>query len=145
MLFVAACAAVALSIAPQKAGIADAAGCVKISRIYFDSPGADNGSNSSLNAEWIQLKSNCAGDKSLGGYRIRDRSHHNYTFGSFTIQPGETVKVHTGAGANTAAHVYQDADGYIWNNDGDKAFLYNASGTLVRTCAYSGAGDAVSC
>jgi hypothetical protein len=67
------------------------------------------------------------------------------TFGTFTLKPGETVKVHTGAGSNTAAHVYQDADGYIWNNDGDKAFLYNASETLVRTCAYSGAGDSVRC
>jgi hypothetical protein len=35
----------------------------------------------------------------------------DYTFGTFTLKPGETVKVHTGAGSNTAAQVYQDADG----------------------------------
>ena len=35
---------------------------VVIKEIYYNSPGSDDGSNSSLNGEWIQLK-NTSGDK----------------------------------------------------------------------------------
>jgi hypothetical protein len=44
------CGVTLLSLTPA------AAGAIKINRIYFDSPGSDTGSNSSLNAEWIRLK-----------------------------------------------------------------------------------------
>jgi hypothetical protein len=43
------CGAVLLPLAPSTA-----MGAIKIDRIYFDSPGSDTGSNSSLNAEWIR-------------------------------------------------------------------------------------------
>ncbi len=131
--------AAAVSVAPQTAGGADAAGCVKIYRIYYDSPGSDSGSNSSLNGEWIQLKNNCAGNKSISGWRIRDSANHWYTFGSLTLGVGAKVKVHTGSGSNTGTDRYWNAGGYVWNNTGgDKAFLYNSSGSLMKTCAFPG-------
>jgi hypothetical protein len=138
LLLVAAFSAVVFSVAPQAAGTADAAGCVKIYRIYYDPPGSDTRTNSQLNAEWIQLKSNCSANKSITGWRIRDKANHWYTFGSKTLAPGAKVTVHTGSGSDTSAHKYQDRGWYVWNNDGDKAFLYNASGTLVKTCLYGG-------
>jgi hypothetical protein len=139
ILVMAAVAAFGISVAPQLANPADAAGCVKIYRVYYDSPGSDTGSNSSLNAEWIQLKNGCAGDKSLGGWRIRDASNHWYTFGSYTLKAGAKVKVHTGSGSDTSTDRYQDRGWYVWNNTGgDKAFLYNSSGSLMKTCAFGG-------
>jgi hypothetical protein len=138
VLLAAAFMAFAINLAPQAAGTADAAGCVKIFRIYYDSPGTDGGSNLSLNGEWIQLKSACAANKSLTGWKIRDVANHWYTFGSYTLKAGAKVKIHTGSGTNTATDRYQALDGYVWNNTGDKAWLYNASGSVMKTCAYAG-------
>lgn len=145
ILTAAAVVALAVWASPQAAGQADAAGCVQIYRIYFDSPGDDTGSNTSRNAEWIQLKNRCANAKSLSGWKIKDTSGHVYSFGTYRLGAGNTVKVHTGSGTNTASHRYWGSQYYIWNNEGDKATLKNAAGTIVDTCRYSGAGSSVYC
>ena len=131
--------AMAVSLAPQLAGTADAASCVKIYRIYYDSPGSDLGSNSSLNGEWIQLKNICSTGKNLNGYKLVDASSHWYYFTtSYTLGAGKYVKIHTGSGTNTSTDRYQNRGWYVWNNTSDTAKLYNSSGTLIRTCSYSG-------
>ena len=139
ILITAAVAAVGISLAPELAPPTDAASCVKIYEIYYDSPGSDTGSNSSLNAEWIQLRSTCSVDRSLTGWRIRDASNHWYTFGTYTLRAGTKVKIHTGSGSNSRTDRYQGRGWYIWNNTGgDKGFLYNSAGSTVDTCAFSG-------
>jgi hypothetical protein len=118
---------------------------VKISKIYFDSPGSDTGSNSSLKAEWIRLKNTGSTGRSLSGWTIRDTSSHVYRFGTFTLRAGYSVTVHTGSASNTSTNRYWGSGSYIWNNTGDKARLRNASGTAIDACSYSGAGDFVGC
>jgi lamin tail-like protein len=130
---------VALSLAPASFG------AIRIVKIYFDSPGSDTGSNSSLNAEWIRLKNTGSAGKQLQGWRIRDAAGHVYVFGAFKLKAGWTVTVHTGRGSNTARHRYWRSDNYIWNNDGDTAKLKNKAGTVVDKCSYSGAGSSVAC
>jgi hypothetical protein len=130
---------VALSLAPASFG------AIRITKIYFDSPGSDTGSNSSLNAEWIRLKNTGSVGKQLQGWRIRDAAGHVYVFGTFKLKAGWTVTVHTGRGSNTARHRYWRSDNYIWNNDGDTAKLKNKAGTVVDKCSYSGAGSSVAC
>ena len=134
---IAALAAFGLNFAPQAAGLADAASCVKIYKIYYDSPGSDTGSNTSLNGEWIQLKNICTTGKSLGGFKIVDASSHWYTFGTYTLRAGAIVKIHTGSGTNTSTDRYQNRGWYVWNNTSDTAYLYNSSGTRIRTCSYT--------
>ena len=124
---------------------AEAAGCISLTRISFDSPGADSGSNTSRNAEWVQLYNACAGSRSLNGWTLRDRSGHVYHFGTYSLPGYGYVKVHTGKGTDTSGHRYWGSRDYIWNNDGDKAILKNAAKTVVDTCRYSGAGSATSC
>jgi hypothetical protein len=115
---------------------------IRIVKIYFDSPGADTGSNSSLNAEWIRLKNTGTKARSLTNWRIRDRGgDHVYRFGTYTLGAGKTVTIHTGNGSNTARNRYWRLDNYVWNNDGDKATLKKPNGTIVDTCSYSGAGS----
>jgi hypothetical protein len=126
-----------ISVVPQLASPTDASSCVKIYKIYYDSPGADYRTASSLNAEWIQLKNTCSTSKSLGGYRIKDLVGHTYTFGTFTLGGGKYVKVHTGSGTNTSTDRYWRSGNYIWNNDKDSAYLYNSAGTKIRTCSYT--------
>jgi hypothetical protein len=110
---------------------------IRITKIYYDSPGTDTGSNSSLNAEWIRLKNTGRRAKSLRGWKIRDASGHVYRFGRFRLRPGRAVTVHTGSGSNTAAHRYWRQDWYVWNNDEDRATLKNGSGSVVARCSYN--------
>jgi hypothetical protein len=118
---------------------------IKIAKIYFDSPGTDTGSNSSLNAESIRLKNTGSTGRYLTGWTIRDASGHVYRFGTYRLRAGYTVTVHTGSGTNTRLNRYWRSDWYIWNNDGDTAKLKNRAGTLIDRCSYSGAGDWVNC
>ncbi|MEW6223210.1 MAG: lamin tail domain-containing protein [Chloroflexota bacterium] len=145
MLAVAALLGLSLAASPATAPDVSAAPCIQIYRIYFDSPGADSGSNSSLNAEWIQLRNRCSSAKSLTGWTVRDTSSHIYRFGSFSLGAGASVRLHTGKGTNTAGHRYWASRYYIWNNNGDRATVKNAAGTVIDRCSFSGAGSAVYC
>jgi hypothetical protein len=118
---------------------------IRIDTIFFDSPGADTGSNSSLNAEWIRLKNTGSTARKLTGWTVRDTSGHVYKFGTYKLGAGKTVKIHSGNGSNTARDRYWRSDGYIWNNDGDRAKLKSKAGTVIDTCSYSGAGSSVNC
>src|SRR5688572_3583053 len=126
------------------APVVEAACGVSIYRIYYDSPGTDNGSNSSLNAEWIQLRNNCTVGVSLYRWTVRDTASHVYRFGTYTLAAGGKVKVHTGGGSNTATDRFWNQDFYVWNNDKDTAKLRNAAGTQVDSCSYVDSGSASS-
>jgi hypothetical protein len=129
--------ATGMLLSPSSQPSASAAYCVGIFRIYYNSPGTDTGSNTSLNAEWIQLRNRCSTARSLTNAKIKDTAGHTYTFGSYTLGGGKYVKIHTGKGDNTASHRYQERSWYVWNNDKDTAYLYNASGTRLDTCSYN--------
>jgi hypothetical protein len=123
------------------AGIAatTAPGAIRIAKIYYDSPGADTGSNKSLNAEWIRLKNTGSRSRSLTDWRIRDASAHVYRFGTHRLGAGKTVTIHTGRGSNTARNRYWRSDNYIWNNDKDTATIKNANGDVKDRCSYNSA------
>ncbi|NJP99333.1 lamin tail domain-containing protein [Streptomyces zingiberis] len=118
-------------------GQAQAAGAIQLYKIYYDSPGSDRGGNTSLNAEYVQLRNTSRSAVQLKGFTIRDNAGYTYTFPSYKISAGKTVKVHTGKGTKSAGHVYWGRGWYVWNNTGDKARLYNAGGSQVDTCSYS--------
>jgi hypothetical protein len=122
-----------------------APGAIRITKIYFDSPGSDFGSNRSLNAEWIRLKNTGNRAKSLRGWKVRDAAGHVYRFGRYRLAAGKTVTIHTGRGSDRARHRYWRQDWYVWNNDGDTARLKSRGGRLVDRCSYSGAGSSVAC
>lgn len=103
----------------------------------YDSPGSDNRSNASLNAEWVSLVNTGSRAVNLNGYTIRDKAGHVYKFGSFTIAAkGGRVWLHTGKGTNNAQNRYWGRASYVWNNTGDTAYLRNASGRTVDTCSW---------
>ena len=124
-------------LSPSSQSSASAASCVGIHRIYYNSPATDTGSNTSLNAEWIQLHNRCSTSRSLTNAKIKDTAGHTYTFGSYALGGGSYVKVRTGKGSNTATSRYQGRSWYVWNNDKDTAYLYNASGTRLDSCSYN--------
>lgn len=109
-------------------------------KIYYDSPGSDGGSNSSLNAEYVTIKNSSSTTRSLTGYTIRDKANHVYTFGTFSLGAGKSVRIHTGKGTNTSTDRYWGRSGYVWNNTGDKAYLRNPDFVLRDSCEW---GDGI--
>jgi len=134
-----AAAAIAVCAAVAAAGPAEAATpSLRFHGAQYDSPGSDNRSATSLNNEWVSLVNSGSRSVNLNHYTIRDKSNHVYTFGNVTIAGnGGRLWLHTGKGTNTTANRYWGSGSYIWNNDGDTAYLRNASGTAVDNCSWT--------
>ncbi|MFF4242061.1 lamin tail domain-containing protein [Actinomadura geliboluensis] len=142
VLATAAAAVIALGV---MAAPAEAASAVQIYRVYFDSPGKDTRSNTSLNAEWVQLFNTSKTSRQLKGMKLRDRTGYTYTFGSFTLKGRKSVYVHTGKGSNTATHRYWGRKSYVWNNTGDTAYLLYSNGKRADSCSWTSKGSSKYC
>ncbi|KUJ68113.1 hypothetical protein ACZ90_21755 [Streptomyces albus subsp. albus] len=105
--------------------------------IQYDSPGRDTRSNASLNAEWVNIHNNSRSVIQLKGYKLRDDTGYTYTFGSYKIGAGKTVKVRTGRGSDAAGVVYWGRTNYVWNNTSDKARLIKPNGDLRDSCGWT--------
>ncbi|WP_318210995.1 MULTISPECIES: lamin tail domain-containing protein [unclassified Streptomyces] len=116
---------------------AQAAGSVHLYKIYYDSPGTDRRSNTSLNAEYVQIRNTTGAAVNLRGWTLTDAANHKYTFGNFVLGKGKIVTVRTGRGTNSATNVYQNRGAYVWNNDRDTATLKKSNGARIDTCAYN--------
>ncbi|WP_394434694.1 lamin tail domain-containing protein [Streptomyces sp. SGAir0957] len=145
----AALAAVALTgslFAASPATAASHQGGLHLGYIQFDSPGSDNRSNTSLNGEWVNIHNNSRSAIQLKGYKLKDRTGYTYTFGSYKIGAGKTVKVRTGKGRNATGVRYWGRGSYVWNNTGDKARLLKPSGSQLDSCTWTRRGSgAVNC
>jgi hypothetical protein len=116
---------------------ASAAPSLRFHGAQYDSPGTDNRSAKSLNAEWISLVNTGSRAVNLSGYTIRDKAKHVYTFGDVSIAAkGGRIWLHTGSGTAKGGNRYWGSGAYIWNNDGDTAYLRNASGTSLDNCTW---------
>lgn len=129
--------AAALTATAFLATPAQAAGGVTIYHVWFDSPGKDDRSNKSLNAEWVQIKNNGSSAVSLKGWVLKDASNHRYTFPNVTLGAHKTMKVHTGRGSDTSADKYQNRRAYVWNNTSDTATLTKAGGSKADSCSWT--------
>ena len=120
---------------------AGAANVMQFARIQYDSPGTDNRSNASLNAEYVQLKNTGHSTVNLKNWTVRDSQNHVYKFTTtFSLAAGRTVTLHTGHGTNTATNRYWNSSNYIWNNSGDRATLKTPSGATADSCSWSSDG-----
>ncbi|WP_320067712.1 lamin tail domain-containing protein [Micromonospora sp. RTGN7] len=144
---------VAVAVAVTVGGLLAVAGpaqaatpAIQITKVYYNSPGTDNRSNSSLNAEYVKLTNRRSAAVNLKSWTVRDKSSHVYKFaGDFRLAAGASVYLHTGKGTNTATHRYWGSGAYIWNNDGDTAYVRNVAGTLIDSCSWKSSGSYTSC
>ena len=128
------CCLAVLALAPPGSA------AIRITKIYYNSPGVESGSNASLNGEWITIRNTGNRERQLKGWKIRDLDGNRFRFLSFKLPAGTTVKIHTGKGIDTfPRHLYWKLENYVWDNDQDKATLRNAAGNIVDTCAYNNA------
>ena len=143
----AAALAVALGGSLAVAGPAQAATpAIMITKVYYNSPGSDTGSNTSLNAEYVRLTNKRSYTINLKYWTLRDKSNHVYTFTSnFYLKSGYSVYIHTGKGTNTSTHRYWGKSYYVWNNSGDAAYLRNSASTGIDSCSWGSSGSYTYC
>jgi hypothetical protein len=100
----------------------------------IDSPGNDN---DTLTEEYVCFTNRGEQPVDLKGWKVHDnKSISTYTFRALTLDPGTSVKLRTGKGANTATDVYWNKGQAVWNNDGDTVYLLDASGQMVDQWGY---------
>ncbi|MEW2388376.1 lamin tail domain-containing protein [Streptomyces venezuelae] len=135
-----------LAASPASAATARHQGGLHLGTIQYDSPGRDSRSNSSLNAEWVNIHNSGRSAVQLKGYKLKDDTGYTYTFGSYKIGAGKTVKVRTGKGSNASGVRYWGRTNYVWNNTGDKARLIKPSGSQLDSCKWTRlASGSISC
>jgi Lamin Tail Domain len=122
---------------------------VYISKVYYNSPGSDTGSNTSLNAEYVVTRNGDNLSHSISGWTVRDAARHVYRLGTLRLGAGKQAIIHTGKGTSyttsASTHLYWGRGWYVWNNTGDKVILRRADGSLKDTCSYSGRGSVKYC
>jgi Lamin Tail Domain len=117
------------------------AGCLHVHAVRFDPPGADGASNSSLNKEWAEVHSTCGAARSLTGFRLRNKAGTTFTFPTFALAPGGTVRVHTGRGSSSTTHLFWRRTAPAWANTADTATILEPRGASVDACPYVRAGS----
>ncbi|MFD8417703.1 lamin tail domain-containing protein [Streptomyces sp. NPDC059650] len=106
---------------------------VEISAVQADSPGRDDRSNRSLNAEWVEITNTTRRSIDLKGWTLRDEQNNRYRFGDVRLQGGATLRIHTGSGRETRQDVFQNRRDYVWDNRSDSASLCDEHGRTVDT------------
>ncbi|WEH16491.1 lamin tail domain-containing protein [Streptomyces sp. VNUA24] len=103
---------------------------VTISDVQYNSPGHDDGSNRSLNREWVEITNNARRSVNLDGWTLKNKDGKTYTFEDYRLEGRTTVRIHTGRGRDTDTDLYQDSRRYIWDNR-DTATLRNDRGRYI--------------
>jgi hypothetical protein len=127
------------------AGQADAASAVRFGLIQYNSPGTDNRSNASLNAEYVRIVNTGRAAVQMRNWTVRDLAGHLFRFNDLLLGGGKTVTVHTGSGVRSAAHRYWNSKNYIWNNTGDTAGLRTPAGVRVDVCSWGNGPGSIAC
>lgn len=112
---------------------------VQIRYIEYDPPGPDE------DGEYVRLENLGGSSAVMTNWTLRDDANHIFTFPTFTLAAGATVKVWTGSGSNNSSNLYWGSGAAIWNNSGDTATLRNSGGQVIDVCTYSGGGSGASC
>jgi hypothetical protein len=125
---------------PKPTTPATAVGAVQLTKIVYDSPGKDTGTNTSLNGEYVRLTNRTKNAINLRNWTLRDAAGRVYTFTTdHSLGAGKNVYVLTGKGTNgtPAAHRYWGSKSYVWNNSGDTAYLRDATKKTIDSCRWT--------
>ncbi|NUK10445.1 lamin tail domain-containing protein [Streptomyces lunaelactis] len=106
---------------------------VEISDVQANSPGFDNGTNRSVNAEWVEITNNGRRSVDLDGWTLRAADGDRYRFHDVRLAGRATVRIHTGVGRDTRTDLYQGRRTYVWDNRSDTATLRDDRGRVIDT------------
>ncbi|WBB97565.1 lamin tail domain-containing protein [Solwaraspora sp. WMMA2080] len=117
---------------------ASAAPSLRVHSVQYHPNGVNDGSGTFANREWLQLVNRGKEAVNLRGYTVHNKNGRTYRFGDVVIPgKGGRVWLRSGAGDDTARTVYWNTAGFVWDVEGDKAFLRNRKGHAVHTCSWS--------
>ena len=113
-------------------------GTVHITSFRANARGDDR---ENLNGEYLRVCNITAEPLDLAGYRLSDAQGSSWLMPSVTLPVGHTVKIYTGQGDDNAdpaeqLTVYLDSDRPVWNNDFDRAVLYDPLGRVMDAQLY---------
>jgi hypothetical protein len=106
-------------------------GAVGVTAIDFDPAVGNDG-----DGETVMITNAGSDAVDLSGWTLSDIAEHVYTFPAFVLQPGASVTIHICSGEDSAEVLYWGRCSAIWNNDGDTAYLRDATGRDVSTFSY---------
>ena len=89
-----------------------------------------------LNQEYINITNLGTTAVDLQNWTITDENaNHTYIFPYYTLNSNSTVTIHTGNGTDNATTLYWNWTvlSFIWNSNGDTAYLYDSQGKLIST------------
>ena len=106
-----------------------------IVEIEANPPGPDE---NDLNGEWVLISNTGDAPIDLTGWTLRDASSVNrFSFPTNTIlDAGSDLYVFTGCGDESVDTRYWCANGPVWGNSGDSAFLLDTDGRMAATFDY---------
>lgn len=101
---------------------------LKITHIESDPPGED------LSGEYVTIQNQGGSPATLTGWTLSDNDSHIFTFPSYALQAGASVKVWSKSGTNTTTDLYWGSSQSIWTNTGDCATLKNGGQVVNQMC-----------
>lgn len=111
---------------------------VRIQSIVYDPDGSD------VDGENVTIVNLGTTAQVMTGWKLSDEADTTFSFPSFSLAGGGTVRVWVKAGVDTTTELFWGSNRSIWNNDGDTATLTDSSGAVVDACTYTGgAGEAL--
>lgn len=87
--------------------------------------------------EYVAIKNSESKSVVMTDWMLRDENRNVFTFPTFTLGAGATVKVWTKSGTDTSSNLYWDSDVPIWNDHGDCAYLRDDENNSIDTYCYS--------
>jgi micrococcal nuclease len=125
--------------APDACGASDLVGVEIVVDVEADAPGDDS---VNLNGEWVRFTNAGSEPVDLDGWEVADESaSHRYTFDDLELDPGASVTLFSGCGADDDTNRYWCVTGSaVWNNDGDTVLLRDRQGNIVVSRSYGESG-----
>jgi competence protein ComEC len=102
--------------------------------VFADAPGNDN---QNRNGEYAVIESRARSDLDVSGWTLCDAAGACFRFPPGTVlAAGGHLVVFTGSGTSDGVQFFMGFGRAVWNNDGDTATLYDATGQVVLVSSY---------
>lgn len=105
------------------------AAAIEVGDVQPDPKGRDE---DHLNDEWIEITNPGGSAIDLAGWSVADETTSNrFELPARSLAAGDTLRIHTGSGADTATDVYLDQSDPVWSNSGETVLVADPAGVVA--------------